>query len=88
MEFLGFSAIPAITIICHLTANGIKATRLDNKWLPLICGLLGGALGVLCLGVLEEGFPATNYITAVGYGIVSGLAATGVNEAVNQLTSK
>jgi hypothetical protein len=30
-------------------------------------------------------FPATDYMTAVAVGIVSGLAATGVNEAVKHI---
>ena len=31
-------------------------------------------------------FPATDYITAVAVGIVSGLAATGANQIVKQLS--
>jgi len=33
-------------------------------------------------------FPATDYITAIAIGIVSGLAATGVNQIYKQLTKK
>ena len=33
-------------------------------------------------------FPATDYITAVAVGIVSGLAATGAHQAVKQLSCK
>ena len=35
---LGIAALPAITIICLLVAQAAKATALDNKWLPVICG--------------------------------------------------
>ena len=37
------------------------------------------------LGVVMPDFPATDYITAVAVGIVSGLAATGANQIVKQL---
>ena len=33
-------------------------------------------------------FPATDYITAIAVGIVSGLAATGIDQAVKQLSEK
>lgn len=41
MESLGFTAIPAIMVICYLIAQTVKATALDNKWLPIICGISG-----------------------------------------------
>lgn len=36
MENLGFTAIPAITVICYLIAQIVKATTVDNKWLPIV----------------------------------------------------
>ena len=51
MDILGIAAIPVITVICYLIAEAIKATALDNKWLPVICGSLGGILGVVALYV-------------------------------------
>ena len=50
----------------------------------MICGVCGGALGVVGMMIMPE-FPATDYITAVAVGIVSGLAATGANQIVKQL---
>ena len=41
-------------------------------------------LGVVGMMIMPE-FPATDYITAVAVGIVSGLAATGANQIVKQL---
>ena len=35
--------------------------------------------------IIMPDYPATDYINAAAVGIVSGLAATGVNEAVKQL---
>ena len=48
MDF-GIASVAAITVICYLVSQGIKATKLDNKWLPVISGLVGGILGVVGL---------------------------------------
>lgn len=87
MEILGIAGVAAITVICYLAAEAIKATALDNKWLPVICGVLGGVLGVAAMLIMPE-YPANDYITAVAVGIVSGLAATGVNQIGKQLSAK
>lgn len=86
MEIMGITSIAAITVICYLLALGIKATPLDNKWLPVICGVLGGALGVAAMYIMPN-FPAQDTITAVAVGIVSGLAATGAHQIGKQLSS-
>lgn len=87
MEF-GIASVAAITVICYLIAQILKATPLDNKWLPGICGLVGAALGAGCLALGIPDFPAGDYITAVAVGIVSGLAATGANQVYKQLKSR
>lgn len=84
MDILGIVAIPVITVICYLIAEGIKCTPLDTKWLPVICGVCGAALGVVALKVMPE-FPAVDVLTAIAIGIVSGLAATGLYEVGKQL---
>ena len=84
MEIMGITSVAAITVICYVLALVIKATTLDNKWLPAICGLLGGALGVAAMYIMPD-YPAGDMITAVAIGIVSGLAATGVNQVFKQL---
>ena len=76
--------VSAITLICYLGGMGVKLSALDNKWIPLICGVMGGALGLLAMRVMPE-FPAGNLIDAVAVGIASGLAATGADQAVRQL---
>lgn len=83
MDF-GIASVAAITVLCYLAAQGLKATSMDNKWLPAICGALGGAMGVAGMYVMPE-FPATDVITAAAVGVVSGFAATGVNQMYKQL---
>ena len=86
-EIWGIAGVAAITVICFLVAEAVKATPLDNKWLPVICGALGGVLGVVALRVMPE-FPATDVITAVAVGVVSGLAATGAHQIYKQQAKK
>ena len=81
---LGITGVAAITVICLLIGQGIKASGLDNKWIPIICGVCGCALGILAMFIMPD-FPAGDYITAAAVGIVSGLAATGINQAAKQL---
>ena len=86
MEF-GIASVAGITVICYLAAQAVKATNLDNKWLPVICGVLGGILGVVGLYWIPE-YPAQDIITAIAVGIMSGLAATGVNQVYTQLSGE
>jgi hypothetical protein len=84
MTSFGIGAVAVITIICYLIGQAVKVTSLDNKYIPVIVGICGGLLGVPGMLLMPD-FPATDYMTAVAVGIVSGLAATGVNEAVKQI---
>ena len=86
MEF-GIASVAGITVICYLAAQAVKATNLDNKLLPVICGVLGGILGVVGLYWIPE-YPAQDIITAIAVGIMSGLAATGVNQVYKQLSGE
>ena len=83
----GIAGVAGITILCVLIAQAIKATPLDNKWLPVICGVCGGILGVVGMRVMPD-FPAQDIITAAAVGVVSGFAATGVNQVYKQMTKQ
>lgn len=83
MDF-GIAGVAGITVICYLIGQIVKSTGIDNKWIPCIVGAVGGLLGVAGLYVMAD-FPASEPITAVAVGIVSGLAATGANQAVKQI---
>lgn len=81
---LGITGVAAITAICLLIGQAVKVSGLDNKWIPIICGVCGCGLGIAGMFLMPD-FPATDYITAAAVGIASGLAATGVNQAVKQM---
>lgn len=81
----GIASVAAITVICYLIGLMVKASGLDNKWIPIICGFCGMILGILAMVIMPD-YPASDYITAAAVGAVSGLAATGVNQVVKQLS--
>ena len=80
----GIASVAVITVICYLIGMAVKATAIENKWIPIIVGVSGGVLGVVGMLIMAD-FPATDYLTAVAVGIVSGLAATGINQAAKQI---
>lgn len=84
MDF-GIANVAAITVICYLVGLIVKATPYNNdKYIPIACGIVGGVLGVAGLYIGLPDFPAGDPLTAAAVGIVSGLAATGINQAIKQ----
>ena len=84
MDF-GIASVAVITAIVYIIGLIVKATKLPNKWIPVICGLSGIVLGILALLIGMPDFPAADYLTAAAVGGVSGLAATGIDQTVKQL---
>lgn len=84
LSSFGIASVAVITVICYLIGQVVKASGVDNKWIPIVVGVAGGILGVVGMHVMPD-FPAQDYLTAIAVGIVSGLAATGVNQVAKQL---
>lgn len=80
-----FATVAGITVICFLIGMAVKASPLDDKFIPIIVGVCGGVLGVVGLYTMA-GFPVDNVIDAVAVGIASGLAATGIHQVGKQLS--
>lgn len=83
MEF-GMAGVAAITVIAYLVGLAARVAPLDNRWIPVLCGLCGGVLGIVSRRIMPD-FPAQDLVTAAAVGIASGLAATGADQAVKQL---
>ena len=83
MDF-GIAQISAVTVVCYLAASIVKSSPVNNKWIPAICGGLGGILSVVGFFIVPD-YPAENLFAAVSMGIMSGFAATGVNQAYKQI---
>ena len=82
---LGIANVASITAICYIAGMIVKASKLDDKWIPAICGVLGIILGAVAFAIGTPDFPATDYLTACAVGAVSGLAATGIDQTIKQL---
>lgn len=88
MENLGFIAFPAIVVITYLAGATLKAFNNEglDKFIPVICGFIGGLLGVVVFLTIPGYIPAENWLMALAIGIVSGFAATGINQVYKQFT--
>ena len=84
MEFLGVAGVASISVITYLIGEVVEVLPIDNKWIPVICGIIGALLGVAAMFTVP-GFPAGDPIDAVAVGIVSGLAATGADQISRQM---
>lgn len=87
MQEFGIATVLAITVICYFVGEIIKATPLDNKYIPAIVLVLGAALGAVGMKIIPD-YPAADLITAIAVGFASGGAATGVHQTIKQLTAK
>lgn len=83
MEVMGIGSVAAVTIICYLLGLTIRQTPLDNKWIPSIVGGFGLILGFVGWKVIPD-YPATDWLTALAVGVVSGLASTGIDQIYKQ----
>lgn len=81
------ATVVSIVVICYLIGMIVKASPLDDKYIPIIVGVAGGILGAVGMRVIP-GYPADNIMDAIAVGIVSGLAATGAHQIGKQLTKE
>lgn len=81
----GIASFAAIVVLCYLIGMGIKASPMDDKWIPTIVGIAGLVLGLAAYFLKVPDFPATDVLTAAAVGVVSGLASTGANQIGKQL---
>ena len=83
MEYMGMAGVAAISVIAWLVGETVKLLPLDNRWIPVICGICGSVLGIVGMRVMPD-FPAHDLMSAAAVGIVSGLAATGDDQIGKQ----
>ena len=85
MDNLGIASVAAITVICYLLGMACKASEhIKDELIPSIMGAAGAVLGVVAYITKMPEFDGFHILTAVAIGIVSGLAATGVNQIFKQ----
>ena len=85
MDNLGIASVAAITVICYLLGMACKASMMvKDTLIPSIMGVSGAVLGVVAYFTKMPEFDGFHILTAIAVGIVSGLAATGVNQIFKQ----
>lgn len=89
MDVLGIVSVAAITIICYLIGEVLKAwDKFDDRKIPVVMGCLGAVLGIVSFITAPSIIPTDNYIVAIAIGIVSGFAATGVDQIFKQASKE
>lgn len=87
MDF-GIVSFAAIVVLVYLVGAAVKVSKLNSDWIPVICGASGLLLGILAFYLKVPDFPATDPMTAAAVGVVSGFAATGINQAIKRTNTK
>ena len=70
-----------IAVAAFIVGQIIKSLKVPNKFIPLICGILGAVLGI----VLPTVFVGKDVVTCGILGLALGWGATGGYETVKQL---
>ena len=92
MNYLTAIAVPAITGAIYALIEILKKVTNNNekvlRFIPLIALGLGAIAGVICFFFIPDVIPQANIVVAIIVGAASGLAATGTNQVIKQLTTK
>lgn len=89
MDVLGIVSVAAITVICYLIGEFLKAwNKFDDRKIPVIMGISGAVIGIIAFIFAPSIVPADNFIVAIAIGIVSGFAATGIDQIMKQATKE
>ena len=89
MEVLGIVSVAAITVICYLIGEFLKAwDKFDDRKIPVIMGIAGAIIGILAFMFAPSIMPTDNFIVAIAIGIVSGFAATGIDQIMKQASKE
>jgi hypothetical protein len=92
MEYLSIISVPAIVAAVYAIIEVIKKATNNNEkvshFYPLIGLVLGVISGVICYYFIPDIIAAPNVVLAIILGGASGLAATGTNQILKQLTDK
>lgn len=83
-----FPVIGSIAVICFIFSEGMKFTKMPNKYLPIFSAIFGGVLGVVGkLTSVPELF-SLNVLDAIATGMCSGLAASGAFSLFKNVTGQ
>ena len=90
MNDLQFLVFLPLAGVCFLVGAGLKAigNEVLDKFIPFLCGLFGGVLGIVAFLTIPNYIPADNWLMALYVGVGSGLMATGAHQIYKQFTKE
>ncbi|MGB2575098.1 holin [Leuconostoc citreum] len=68
-----------VALFTWVILQAIKQTKIDNRWLPLLAIIIGALIGAIAALFIY----GTDAWLGAAFGVLSGFASTGVNEALN-----
>jgi len=90
MSTFDFVTVPIIMSVVYgglaLLKQATGSAERVLRFLPLIAASFGAVLGVIAFFAMPEIIPASNAFVAVLVGGASGLAATGTNQIIKQIS--
>lgn len=79
-------ATPTISLICGFVGKSLKTIpKFPDKYIPIATCIAGMILGLICYYTLPGYIPATNWLSALVIGLVSGGFSTTSNQTYKQL---
>lgn len=88
MDLSNYVTVLPIVVICYAIGLLCKAVeKITDKFIPVIIAVAGGIIAIPAMYIMAD-FPASDVITAISVGIMSGLASTGVNQVYKQVTKE
>lgn len=69
-----------IALFTWVILQVVKQTKLDNRWLPLLAIVIGAIIGMIASYFIY----GTDIWLGGAFGVLSGFASTGINEALNK----
>lgn len=90
MNEITFLTFLPLVGVCFLIGTGLKAIKNDtlDRFIPFLCGLVGGILGIIVFKTIPGYMPAENWLAALFVGGGSGFAATGLHQVYKQYTKE
>lgn len=86
LEIMQTGTVLAIVVIAYLFGTLFKCIpSIPDEVIPVLVGFVGGILGVAGMYIIKD-FPANDILNATAVGISSGLASTGLNQIVKQMS--
>lgn len=87
LDFAGLGSYVVITAIALFIGYCFKTfDRFDNKYIPVVVGVAGVALGILAFYMHVPWFLAADPLQAAAEGLKSGVSATWLHQLYKQLT--